>query len=139
MVRCESLKLFNDRTTGVFFLPEKKKPGLNPLWSIFCLVMKLKQQQTDLQRCYNRKQSTLSQINYTCLSSITHAGLLGTLSFEWVLVLCVFKASVHLASDRVIGRDLFDVPSLGIAVGCIDRWVIFREFFTLYKTILHAV
>lgn len=23
MVRCESLKLFNDRTTGVFFLPEK--------------------------------------------------------------------------------------------------------------------
>lgn len=137
MVRCESLKLFNDRTTGVFFLPEKK-PRTEPS-VIYFLSCHEVETATDLQRCYNRKQSTLSQINYTCLSSITHAGLLGTLSFEWVLVLCVFKASVHLASDRVIGRDLFDVPSLGIAVGCIDRWVIFREFFTLYKTILHAV
>lgn len=36
MVRCESLKLFNDRTTGVFFLPEKSPTEPSVIYFLSC-------------------------------------------------------------------------------------------------------
>lgn len=126
-------------TTGlqVYFSSQKKNPT-DPSVIYFLSCHEVETATDRPTKVLQYKAVHTESINYTCLSSITHAGLLGTLSFDWVLILCIFKASIHLASDGVIGRDLFDVPSLGIAVGSIDRSIIFREFFTLYKTMLHA-